>query len=406
METNKITKAYNGKKTSRRGFISQSFRGTIGAGIALSGSRLIAQSSDFNTQGLKPGKPFKLGIIGCGNRSKSQITVLNSVPDIEITALCDVVPHKMNQRAQLIQNGPEPKFYTYMEKMLRQDDMDAVAILLPNHLHKQAAILAFEAGRHVFCEKPMALTVADCNEMIETAERTGKALQIGTQCRHSSDYTMLVDTIRNSQLGEILHSDINSYRADWREPAEDEYPEGMEYWRMDQSKCGGVVYEMGAHIIDANNWIFDSEPVSITSIQGVNNLTLRKRDSMDHGGVLVRYANSALMNYGGNLYNYGSLPPNFFFAENGTVEFNTGELTIKFGHPVGVSRQEKLPEPVIKSLPEGDGELEQWLYFSQVLKGVKEPYPNGNIGRQTVQICEASVRSVQERREIEVRELD
>src|SRR3546814_18848210 len=93
---------------------------------------------------------------------------------------------------------------------------------------------------------------------------------------------------------------------------------GVSYWRLSQRESGGAVFEMGAHIIDVNNWIFDSEPVSVSSIQGVNNHSLRKRDSMDHGGVIVRYANGALMNYGSVVYNYGPNAPDTFFGVNGT----------------------------------------------------------------------------------------
>ena len=392
-------------KLSRRNFILGSLGAAFGVGVSFSGPPIFARGP-FHIDGTSSSRgKFKLGIIGCGNRSKTHISVLNRVEDIEVAALCDLIPHKMNRRMQLIRNGREPKLYKDMEKMLRQDDLDAVAILLPNHLHKQGTIAALEAGKHVFCEKPMALTVADCNEMIATAQRTRKALQIGTQRRHSRDYKMLVETIRNSPVGKVLHSDINSYRGDWRVLGLDEYPPGIEYWRMDQSKCGGVVYEMGAHIIDANNWIFDSEPMSVSSIQGVNNLSLRKRDSMDHAGVHVRYANDAFMNYGGNLYNYGPAPHNYFYAVNGTIAFDGREVSIYYGHPRGFSRPDKLPKPLKKSFPEGDGNIQQWRYFAQVMEGKKQAYPDGYIGRQTIQICEGSVIAAQENREIAVSEL-
>ncbi|MHB1177725.1 MAG: Gfo/Idh/MocA family protein [Daejeonella sp.] len=386
---------------SRRNFIERSLISCTG--LVLSGSPLFAQSP-INEE-LKSGKQYKMGIIGCGNRSKTIISALNSVPDIEISALCDIVGHKMGQRAVLIKNGPTPRFYTDLQKMLKQDDLDAVAVITPPDLHKDHTIAALEAGKHVFCEKPMALTVVDCNAMIAAVQRTHKSLQIGTQRRHSSDYKLLVETIRNSPVGKILQSDLYDYRGDWRVPEENEYLPGVGYWRMDQRKSGGVVYEMGAHIIDVNNWIFDSEPLSVSSIQGVNNFSLRKRNSMDHGGVLVRYANNALMNYGGNLYNYGPAAPDSFFGVNGTILFGRGEISVHYGHPAGFSRQADMPKQEKKSLPGEDGVVEQMKYFAQVLAGTKKPYPDGYIGRQTVQICEGSVRSSQERREIDIREL-
>jgi predicted dehydrogenase len=307
----------------------------------------------------------------------------------------------MDQRARLIQNGPDPRRYTDLEKMVAQEDLDAVAVVLPNYLHKMGAIAALEAGKHVFCEKPMALTVPDCNEMIAVAERQRKAIQVGTQRRHSKAYQDVIEIFRGAYLGRILSSDINSYRGDWRTPAEDEYPPGVEYWRLNQAQSGGVVYEMGAHIIDVNNWILDSEPVTVVSLQGVNNPILPERDSMDHAGVLVRYANGALTNYGGNLYAHGSVAPNFYYSVNGTTRLTDDRIEVNYRPGSGA----RSGEPLDMELPRGDGTVDQWKYFVRVLAGEAPPYPDGPAARQTIQICQASVISAQERTVVQVSDL-
>ncbi len=394
------------KRVSRREFIRDSLIAGEAAALTFwSGGQVLADNRPLIIKKPRRGGPYKVGILGCGNRSKAHISALNEVPEIQIAALCDLVPHKMNRRAELIRRGPEPRKYVDMEEMFQQEDLDAIAVVLPNHLHKLGTIAALEAGKHVFCEKPMALTVADCNKMIAVSERTRRAIQIGTQRRHSNGYKTAVETIRNASVGRILSSDINSYRDDWRVPDEDEYPPGVQYWRMNQDQCGGVVYEMGAHIIDVNNWIFDSEPVAVASLQGVNDLALRSRDSTDHGGVLVRYANDALMNYGGNLYTYGPTGSNYFFAVNGTIELNGGWLSINYGSPRGFPQQGPLPKPVKKKLPKDDGTRDQWKYFARVLAGQADPYPDGYIGRQSIQICQAAIISAQEKTVVNVSEL-
>ncbi|ANH79823.1 hypothetical protein A8C56_01500 [Niabella ginsenosidivorans] len=387
---------------SRRRFIGQSLAGVAGAGLVnLYGNPLFAQAP----QPGKQDKVYRIGIIGCGNRSKATIGSINSVPEIEISALCDIVPHKMAQRAALIKDGPRPRFFTDYQKMLKEADLDAVAVVTPPGLHREHAIAAMEAGKHVFCEKPMALTVADCNAMLKVVEKTGKALQIGTQRRHAADYKLLVETIRTLPVGAIIYSDLNDYRGDWRVPAADEYPPGVGYWRLNQAQSGGAVFEMGAHIIDVNNWIMNSEPVTVSSIQGVNNPLLRKRDSMDHGGVIVRYANNALMNYGSVVYNYGPAAPDTFFGTKATIQFGGGQLSVNYGHPPGAALPDGLPASFKKPLPKGGGEVAQMKYFAEVLAGKKMPYPDGIIGRQTVQICEGSVRASQEHRAINIKEL-
>jgi predicted dehydrogenase len=384
------------EQVSRRTFMRNSLVAGEAAALTFLGGRVLAGSSPLIIKKPASGGAYKIGILGCGNRSKAHIPALNNVPEIEIGALCDIVPHKMDRRAELIKKGPKPRKYVDLEKMLQQEDLDAIAVILPNHLHKRAAIAALQAGKHVFCEKPMALTVADCNEMIAVSERTRKAIQIGTQRRHSNRYKKAVETIRNASVGRILSSDINSYRGDWRVPAEDEYPPGVEYWRLNQDKCGGVVYEMGAHIIDVNNWIFDSEPLTVVSLQGVNDLALRTRNSTDHGGVLVRYASGALMNYGGNLYANGPSGADYFFAVNGTIKLGDGDLEINYGYARGFPTKDPLPKPVKIKLSGGDGTSDQWNYFAKVLAGQAEPYPNGYMGRQSIQICQGAIISAQE----------
>lgn len=393
---------------SRRKFIERGIIGAAGVGLTFSGNPLMAQTTFSVSTGLKPGQ-FKLGIIGCGNRAKTIISALNNVPEIEISALCDLVDYKMGRRAKLIKDGPMPEFYTDMDDLFKRDDLDAVAVLTPNFNHHDIVISALAAGKNVFCEKPMALTVADCNDMIGAVERSGKALQIGTQRRHSVVYKKLVEVIRNKPVGQILQSSLYDFRGDWRVPNSDEYPPGLPYWRMDQKLCGGVVYEMGAHIIDVNNWIFNSEPIAVSSLQSVNNFSLRKRNSTDHAGVVVEYANGAMMNYGGNVYNYGSTALDTWFGVGGTVQMGDGKASIQYGYPRGFDNPGKLPENEVIDLrgdnPETEGVVDEMKHFAKVLAGEAKPYPDGIIGRQMIQICEGSVRSAQERRVIDIKEL-
>ncbi len=393
------------KNLSRRNFIGVA--GLAGAGLALSGNPLMAVQPIIKET--YQGKVYKMGLIGCGNRSKTIIDALNNVPEIEMTAFCDIVSHKMGQRAQLIKNGAKPRFVNSVDELLKIQELDCVAIITPNDTHKDIALAAFEAGKHVWCEKPMAMTVAECNEMIGASERTRKALQIGHQRRHSGEYKTLIEAIRTKPVGKVLQSSLYDYRGDWRVPDADEYPAGTPYWRLDQKRSGGVVYEMGAHIIDVNNWVFDSEPVSICSLQAVNNFSLRKRDSSDHAGVLVQYANGSMMNYGGNVYNYGSTALDTFFCVNATLQMGNGVLSIRYGSPAGFPRPQNMPEPEQVALTgnnrEGDGVVEQLKYFARVMDGTEKAYPDGYIGRRNIQILEGSVRATKERRVIEIREL-
>jgi predicted dehydrogenase len=387
---------------TRRNFIG--LTGIAGVGLVLSGRPLMAAHS-FDTKAYT-GRVFKMGVIGCGSRSGAIIDALNSVQEIEMAAFCDIVPHKMGKRAELIKNGAKPKFVNSVDELLKMPELDCVAIITPNYTHRDIAVAAFQAGKHVWVEKPLAMTVVECNDIIGAAERAQKALQIGHQRRHAAGYKALVDIIRKKPLGKVLQSSLYDYRGDWRVPEADEYPAGTGYWRLNQQQSGGVVYEMGAHIIDVNNWVLDSEPVSVCSMQGVNNFTLRKRDSSDHAGVLVQYANGSVMNYGSNTYNYGSMALNTFFCEHGTVQMGNGMIAIKYGSPAGFPVPDDLPQPEEIRPPGGvASEIEQLRHFAKVMDGKEKAYPDGYAARQCVQIMQGSLLSAIQRRVIDVREL-
>jgi len=398
----------NTKNFSRREFIGVS--SLAGVGLALSNVPLLGQAPAAKRTGaLATSRKFKMGIIGCGNRSKTIIGALNSVDEIEIAALCDIVPHKMGQRAQLITTTDKPKFVNSLGEMLKMQELDCIGIITPSDTHRDIIIASLEAGKHVWCEKPLAMTVAECNDILGAVTRTGKSLQIGTQRRHSIAYKTLIDVVRNKPLGKILQSDLFDYRGDWRVPDADEYPAGTAYWRLSQKRSGGVVFEMGAHILDANNWVIDSEPVSVFSLQGVNNFTLRKRDSSDFAGVLVQFANGAMTNYGSNVYNYGASAMDTWWFEKGSVQMGNGKVYVKYGSAPGFPKPANMPaneEIIIKDENrEGDGVVEQLRFFAKVLDGKEKPYPDGNIGRMAVQVMEGANVSAVARRAIDVREL-
>ena len=397
----------NSKNFSRRNFIGMS--GLAGAGLALSGTPLMA-AQPLRTEEANAAGKYKIGLIGCGNRSKAIIGSLNNVPELEMAAFCDIVPHKMQQRVQQnVKNGAKPKFVNSLGELLKMSELDAIFVITPNDTHRDIIIAAFEAGKHVWCEKPLAMTVAECNDILGAQARTGKLLQVGNQRRHSPAYKTLIDVVRTRPLGQVLQSDLFDYRGDWRVPDADEYPAGTQYWRLNQKRSGGVVYEMGAHIIDVNNWVFDSEPVSVFSLQGVNNFTLRKRDSSDYAGVMVQFANGAMANYGGNVYNYGASAMDTWFFEKGSVQMGGGKVYVKYGSAPGFPKPANMPQNEDVTITdvnrEGDGATEQLRHFVKVLDGKEKAYPDGYIARQCVQVMEGANRSAVVRRAVDVREL-
>ena len=146
---------------------------------------------------------LKIGIIGVGGISEAHITSYLKNPDVELYAFCDI--NKERLEAKGARYGIT-KLYTDVKEMVALPELDAVSVCTWNAAHKDCTIAALEAGKHVLCEKPMAMNKQEAEEMKAVAEKNGKLLMIGFVRRHGNDCSTLKDFIEADSLGEIYYS--------------------------------------------------------------------------------------------------------------------------------------------------------------------------------------------------------
>ncbi|MBR2877480.1 MAG: Gfo/Idh/MocA family oxidoreductase, partial [Clostridia bacterium] len=132
---------------------------------------------------------LKIGIIGCGGISRQHIEAYNKNPDVEVYALCDINEDRVKSMGE--KYGID-RLYTSAEEMLKLPEIDAVSVCTWNSAHAPCTIAALNAGKHVLCEKPMAMNAAEAQTMIDAAEKNGKLLMIGFARRYGSD-TMILE---------------------------------------------------------------------------------------------------------------------------------------------------------------------------------------------------------------------
>ena len=149
---------------------SISRRALIGTGGGRYGGLSPAAAPAIEPVKLGPDEKLRVGILGCGNRSEAHLASLNSVDNIEIAALCDILPEKIEKNSKLLKKG-NPRRFTNYQEMLAKGDLHAVGIVLPNTLHKEAIIACLQAGKHVLCEKPLTMNVPDCQEVIKAFDQ-------------------------------------------------------------------------------------------------------------------------------------------------------------------------------------------------------------------------------------------
>ena len=397
---------------TRRTFLERNLAATAAAGLAGAAAGAAAPQGAIIPTKLEPGQKLRVGILGCGNRSRQHIAAVNHYAEqMEITALCDILPEMLEEKRQLVTSG-QPALYRDYQEMLKDKELHAVLIVLPNTLHREGAVAALDAGKHVLCEKPLTMDVADTRQIIAAADRNRRVVQVGTQSRHSPGYQALAQKLRGGLIGDVLYGWSQTFRADWRKLHPDPATDSRINWRMKQAEGGSVVYEMGIHLIDVFNWFIGSDVAEVTCLGGTHNKRLQKRDSWDHAGLVVRYTNGALMTYGGNLYSSGGPGPNILFGDGGTLELGGREADravlrkSPYWRPYDTAESPDRGSEVI-TLPKSsiDPSTLQYAHFLEAVQGNKPAFPSARDHLAAVQIARGSQMSADEHRHVKADEI-
>ena len=148
-------------------------------------------------------KKLKIGIVGVGGISNVHIAGYLARPDVELYAFCDINEERLKEKGA---KYGITRLFTDVNEMVKLPELDAVSVCTWNSAHAPCTIAALNAGKHVLCEKPMAMTVAEAEKMQAAAEKSGKLLMIGFVRRFGNDCAILKDFIGKDKLGEIYYS--------------------------------------------------------------------------------------------------------------------------------------------------------------------------------------------------------
>ena len=211
--------------------------------------------------------PLRFGMIGVGKRGTAHLGQLVERSDITVQAVCDI-DSAARDAAQSAAQGDNPRSYSDYRELLRQSDVDAVLIATPCYLHAEMAAAALDAGKHVFCEKPLAIS-ADQVQLVLNAARNSKAVfQIGQQSRNSPHMQDVVRQIHETGLiGTPLVIKAQRHSTPSRPRTRREGGTGQQRrfpgWYNDVKLSGDLIVENAIHNLDVCNWLTGSRPVSV-----------------------------------------------------------------------------------------------------------------------------------------------
>jgi predicted dehydrogenase len=254
---------------SRRDFLRKAGSAAAGVALAQAGGALRAAT-------VSPNEKIIMGIIGVGGMGTADMNYFRANPDVEFAAVCDVDKDRLEQAVDKAGGKATP--YHDFRKLLERKDIDAVIVATPDHWHALATITACQAGKDVYCEKPVATSIGEGRAMVNAARRYSRVVQIGTQQRSGAHFQRAVEIVRSGMLGNIML--CRAWNAenllpegignppDCNPPPELDYdmwlgpapkrpynPNRSHYkFRYFWDYAGGKLTDWGTHLIDILHW--------------------------------------------------------------------------------------------------------------------------------------------------------
>lgn len=319
---------------------------------------------------------LRVGIVGCGMiAKKNHLPGFAKAGGWKVTALCDVRPERMAEKAEEFGLAEAARFEKDTD-LFASGLVDAVAICTPNDCHYPQTLAACAAGLHVLCEKPMAGSLDQCTRMIEAAKKAGVVLQINQSIRYNAAYQTIVKKVREGAIGEPFH--VRCIRAGNGTPNKGWSP-GAD-WFVQKKHEGGMLVDIGIHMADLLRMIMGPA----TKVAGLVDTRLPDIDVPDNISALYRYANGGT----GVLELSWTLPGGAGFLE---VYGTKGRIRMGFaGNDIqlwrdgpGGGESVLVPEPCPSSQ----------IVFARAIRGEEPSWTPGEYGRRALALCLGALES-------------
>ena len=391
--------------STRRDFL---LRSALGATAVLSSGRFAFGEAS-------PMDRLSLGVVGCGGISMFHAPTLPRLFDVR--SVCEVD----RQRGELYisQHAPEAQLVPEYETLVHDDRLDALLICTPDHWHAKIAIEAMRAGKDVYCEKPLTLTIEEGQRIVDAMRETGRVLQVGTQQRSSTDFQTAVALAHEGRIGQLKkvtaaigagpvggpfavqpppeHLDWDR----WLGPApEVEYRtercHGNFRWWYEYS--GGKMTDWGAHHVDIALWAAapgEIGDVEIEPLEVVHEppLTDGMPSNADHYNTAATFRVRCMLSNGVELVIRDTAPDLgfengiLFEGDEGRYFVNRGKLT---GKPVEELANNPLPEETLTNLRNGRAPSDHQANFYHACHDRKLPISDAESHVRNLNVCHAA----------------
>ena len=200
--------------------------------------------------------PVNVGVVGCGIWGRKPLKTLATIPNAPVVAVSDTYPAYLRRG---LRGAPKAKGYPSHTELLSDENVQAVVVATPTHQHREVVLAALEAGKHVYCEAPMAHDIDDARAIAKAAEAAPKLnFQVGLQTRSDSQRHFLIDFVRTGAMGKnALARGQWHKKTSWRRVSPNAARQRELNWRLDRKLSLGLIGEIGVHQVDALGWFMN-----------------------------------------------------------------------------------------------------------------------------------------------------
>lgn len=304
-------------------------------GCSATAALAISQGSLAEAAGRGDVRPIRLGVIGVGTRGTALLRALLEIESATVVAVCDAEAKHRQRGRGIVEKARGQRIDAYDDdrRILERDDVDAVVVALPCDLHEDVYRETIRAGKHLYAEKPLGISLASCDRLIAEAEQSPNIrFQVGFQRRFNPRFQEGIDLIRAGELGRLI--EVRASSSSSNGPMM-----GQRGWLGRRERSGDWMVEHAVHLWDVLHWLTGSLPIRATG-WGRRDLfaeTDPGRDVTDHYSVELEWADGLRASF----HQSWIAPANEEFTgsslrilgENGGLDFNSGTLTYRDREP-------------------------------------------------------------------------
>ena len=340
--------------------------------------------------------PLRVAHVGVGGRGTLLLRNTLTIPGVQVVAVCDIDPEKARAATEMVAaSGGSARQWADFRQMLReQPEIDAVVLATPGYTHKELDVAILDLGKHLYAEKPLALTAADCKAVAAAARSAKGIFQVGLQNRHDRRRQASRKFISEGGLGKLLM--CHGIRHGWDLPRN-------RAWYFDRTKCGDILVDQGIHILDQFTWMIGSHPLRAMGSGGTN-LFLNVppgRTVMDNASVILEYQDDVRVNFSHQFFDPFRVTgiQERVFGSKGVLDIPSATW-----YPSDTANWKSGPKPSPVQLQvAGEGKDANYLSLSAFVDNVhngKQPMNNAETAVEATLVALMATRAIYEKRTV------